>query len=75
MKDLLPILTGLKDALKVLLRMQRVTVAVANPLTVTLPDGSTVRAVAVTGLTYTVGGAAVILTAAEGGQLLAFPTT
>lgn len=75
MKDLLPVLTGLQKSIRMLLTMQSVTVAAASPLRVTLPDGSTVAAVAVTGLTYTVGGRAVILTAAEGGQFLAFPTT
>lgn len=42
----------------VTVRMIRVTIAGTNPLRITLPGGSTVTAVAVTGLTYTVGGTA-----------------
>lgn len=74
MKDLLSTLLAISDAIRFLLRMQRVTIATASPLTVTLRDGTTVAAVAVTGLSYTTGSAGVALLA-ERGQPLVFPTT
>jgi PKD repeat protein len=53
-------------------RLIRVAVTTTNPLTVTLPDGATIPGVAISGLTYTAGTAAVALIA-EPGTPLVFP--
>lgn len=55
------------------LRIVRVTIAQASPLTVTLPDGTTVPGLAIVGLTYTVGAAGVAMTA-EGTVPVVLPT-
>lgn len=55
------------------LRLVRVTVQTVSPLTVKLPDGATVNALAVSGLTYTVSGRGVALVA-EGAIPLVLPT-
>lgn len=55
------------------LRPVRITVQTVSPLTVKLPDGTTVNALAVSGLTYTASGRGVALIA-EGAIPLVFPT-
>lgn len=55
------------------LRLVRVTVQTVSPLTVKLPDGATVNALAVSGLTYTASGRGVALLA-EGTIPLVLPT-
>lgn len=72
MKQLIETVQSIRAALRFLLRSERVTVAAVSPLRVTLRDGTTVPAVAVNGLTYTVGGAAVALLA-ERSQPLVLP--
>lgn len=61
MRDWVEALQRIRALIRVLLRMQRVTIATVGPLTVTMQDGSTVPATAVTGLTYTAGLPAVAL--------------
>lgn len=56
------------------LRIVRVTVKVASPLAVQLPDGTQVNALGITGLTYTAGGAGIALLS-EGSIPVVLPTT
>ena len=72
--DLIPQLLALRDLLRLFTRLERVAIATAAPLTVTLRDGSTVPAIGVTGLTYTAGAAGVAVLASRG-QPLVLPIT
>lgn len=56
------------------IRLVRVKIGAVSPLTITLPDGTTIPALAIVGLTYTAGGAAVAMIA-EGIVPVALPTT
>lgn len=55
------------------LHLERVKIATVSPLTVVLASGATVPALAVNGLTYTVGGYGSALIS-EGAIPLVFPT-
>lgn len=72
--DLIVAIQGIRNLVRFVLRSQRVTITATSPLTVTLRDGSTVRGIPVTGLTYTVGGTAVALIA-DRSQPLVFPVS
>lgn len=56
------------------LRLVRVKITATAPLTVQLPDGSTIPGLAILGMTYTAGGAAVAMLA-EGIIPPVLPTT
>lgn len=73
MNELVKSLQNIRALLRLLTHLERVTIAQSSPLRVTLRNGTTVPAIAVTGLTYTVSSHGVALLA-ERGQPLVFPT-